>query len=84
MNRRAQRQHKHKTEKKHIKDPQKKYHLGTVSKIFYLRALTGFTAPTSPLIQIWIMTHKYLVCMRDPDLSMHHLPEHINQDNKRR
>ena len=34
INRRAQRHSKHKTEK-NIKDPQKKYHLGTVSKIFY-------------------------------------------------
>ena len=35
-NRRSQRQSKHKTEK--TKDPQKKYHLETVSKIFYWRA----------------------------------------------
>ena len=33
LNRRAQRHSKHKT-KKPIKDPQKKYRLGTVSKIF--------------------------------------------------
>ena len=38
INRRAQRHGKHKTEKKKIKDPQKKYRLGTVSKIFYWRA----------------------------------------------
>ena len=37
INRRAQRYSKHKTEK-NINDPQKKYHLGTVSKIFYWRA----------------------------------------------
>ena len=37
INRRVQRHSKHKTEKK-IKDPQKKYRLGTVSKIFYWRA----------------------------------------------
>ena len=40
-NRRAQRHSKHKTEQKqnkNIKDPQKKYRLGTVSKIFYWRA----------------------------------------------
>ena len=36
INRRSQRHSKHKTEK-NIKDPQKKYHLGTVSKIFYWR-----------------------------------------------
>ena len=37
INRRPQRHNKHKTEK-NIKDPQKKYRLGTVSKIFYWRA----------------------------------------------
>ena len=34
INRRAQRHSKHKSEK-NMKDPQKKYRLGTVSKIFY-------------------------------------------------
>ena len=38
INRRAQRHSKHKTEKKPIKDPQKKYRLGTVNKIFYWMA----------------------------------------------
>ena len=37
INRRAQRHSKHKTEQ-NIKDPQKKYRLGTVSKIFYWSA----------------------------------------------
>ena len=37
INRRAQRNSKHKTEK-NIIDPKKKYRLGTVSKIFYWRA----------------------------------------------
>ena len=37
INRRAQRHNKHKQED-NIKYPQKKYHLGTVSKIFYWRA----------------------------------------------
>ena len=37
INRRAQRHSIHKTEK-NIKDPQKKYRLGTVSKIFYWMA----------------------------------------------
>ena len=37
INRRPQRQSKHKTEK-NIKDPQKKYRLGTIGKIFYWRA----------------------------------------------
>ena len=31
------------TRKKNIKDPQKKYHLGTVCKIFYQRAHAGLT-----------------------------------------
>ena len=65
MNRRAERHSKHKTEK-NIRDPQKKYRLGTVSKIFYWRAETGLTAPISPLIQMWIKTHGFLVCMKDP------------------
>ena len=38
INRRAQRHSKHKTEKKNIKDPQKKYRLELVCKIFYYRA----------------------------------------------
>ena len=38
INRRAQSLSKHKREKKHIKDPQKKYRLGMVNKIFYWRA----------------------------------------------
>ena len=37
INRRAQRHSKHKTEK-NIKEPQKKYRLGMVRKIFYRRA----------------------------------------------
>ena len=40
VNRRAQRHSKHKTEKKPIKDPQKKYRLEPVSKIFYWRYFT--------------------------------------------
>ena len=65
INRRAQR-HSTKQKKKHTKYPLKKYRFGTVSKIFYLRAQSGFVAPTSPLFQMWIKTHKYLVCMKDP------------------
>ena len=83
INRLVQRHSNHKTEK-NIKDPQKKYRLGTVNKIFYWRAETRLTAPTSPLIQMWIKTHRYLVCMNDPNLSMHHLLKHINQDITRR
>ena len=43
----------------HITDDlQKKCRLGKVSKIFYSRAYTGFTAPTSPLVQMWIKVSK--------------------------
>ena len=56
INRRAQRHSKHKTEQKH-KISTKKYRLGTVSIIFYWRAYTSLTVPTSPLIQMWIKTH---------------------------
>ena len=38
--------HSYTRQKKIIKDQQKKYRLGTASKIFYWRAKTGFTAPT--------------------------------------
>ena len=38
MNRRAQSHNRRKTEKNNIIDPQKKYRLGTVSKIFYWMA----------------------------------------------
>ena len=37
INRRAQRHNRHKTEE-NMKDPQEKYRLGTLSKIFYSRA----------------------------------------------
>ena len=36
--------------------------------IFYFRALTGFTAPTSPLVQMWIKTHRCLDRMKDAQL----------------
>ena len=38
LNTRAQRHSKHKTRQKNTKYPQKKYRLGTVSKIYYWRA----------------------------------------------
>ena len=41
INRRSQRQSKHKTEK-NIKDPQNKYRLGTVSKNILLEGLNQF------------------------------------------
>ena len=51
---------------KNIKDPQKKYRPGTVSKIFHRRAQTGPTAPTSPPTQMRIKSHKHLARTKDP------------------
>ena len=48
-------------------DPQKKYRLGTVGKNILLEGLIRFhSAPTSPLVQMWIKTHRCLVCTKDP------------------
>ena len=53
-------------QKKNIKDPQKKYRLGTVSNNILLEGLNRlYGAPTSPLIQMWIKTHRYLICTKD-------------------
>ena len=50
-----------------INDPQKKHCLGTVSKNILLEGLNWFNgAPTSPLVQMWIKTHRCLVCKKDP------------------
>ena len=47
-------------------DPQKKHRLRTVSKNILLEGLNQFNgAPTSPIVQMWIKTHRYLVCMKD-------------------
>ena len=65
INRRIQMHSKHKTEK-NIKDPHKKYRLGTVSKNILLEGLNRFNGtPTSPLVQMWIKTHSGLLCMKD-------------------
>ena len=49
-----------------INDPQKKHRLGTVSKNILLEGLNRYNgAPTSPLILMWIKTHRCLVCMKD-------------------
>ena len=62
-----------------------KYHLGTVSKNILLEGLNRFHgALTSSLVQMRFKTHRCLVCMKDPNLLMHHLLDHINQDIKRR
>ena len=66
INRRAQRHSKHKTEQKRKRFtkeiPPWNGHLGIL-----LEGLNRFNgAPTSPLIKMWIKTHRYLVCMKDP------------------
>ena len=50
-----------------INDPQKKHRLGTVSIHILLEGWSWFNgAPTSPLVQMWIKTHRCLVCRKDP------------------
>ena len=47
-----------KQDRNNINDPQKKHHLGKVSKNILLEGLNGFNgASTSPLVQMWIETH---------------------------
>ena len=51
-----------KQDRNNINDPQKKHRLGTFSKNILLEGLNRFNgAPTSPLIQMWIKAHNYLV-----------------------
>ena len=58
---------------------------GRPMKSAILEGLNQFNvAPTSPLVQMWIKTHRCLICMKNPNLSMHHILEHINQDIRRR
>ena len=65
-------------------DPQKKYRLERVSKNILLEGWTGFTAPASPLVKMWIKKHRFWFAWKTPNLSMHHLQEHINQYIKKR
>ena len=58
-----------KQDRNNINDLQKKHRLGTTSKNILLEGLTQFYgAPSSPLVQMWIRTHRCLVCMKDPEL----------------
>ena len=51
----------------YINDPQKKHRLKTVSKNTLLEGLNLIHGvPTSPLVQVWIKTHRCLVCIQDP------------------
>ena len=59
----------------------KKRRPGTVSK----KTTGGLKLVSwSPFILMWIKTHRCLVCMKIPKLSMNHILVHINQDIKRR
>ena len=49
---------------KSTNDPQTKYRLGPVSKKYLTGGLKLVTAPTPPLVQMWIKTHRCLVCMK--------------------
>ena len=53
-----------KQNRNNTKDPQKKYRLGTVSKNILLEGLSRFNG--APLVQMWIKTHRCLVCINDP------------------
>ena len=56
-----------KTRQKLHKWSQKKHRLGKVSKNILLEGLNLFHGvPTSPLVQMWIKTHRCLVCIKDP------------------
>ena len=57
-----------KQDRYNINDPQRKYRLGMVSKNILPEGLNRLNgAPTSPLVQMWIKTHRCLVCMKDPN-----------------
>ena len=54
-------------DRNNINDPQMKHRLGRVSKYILQEGLNRFhCAPTSPLVQFWIKTHRCLVCIKDP------------------
>ena len=53
-----------KQDRNNINDPQKKLRHEKVSKNILLEGLNRFNgALTSPLVQMWIKTHRCLVCM---------------------
>ena len=56
-----------KQDRNDMNDPQKKHRLGTGSKNILLKGLNRFNgASTSPLVQMWIKSHRCLVCTKDP------------------
>ena len=57
-------------DRNNVNDQQKNNRLGTVSRIILLEGLNRFNgAPASPLGQMWIKTHRCLVCMKNSNLS---------------
>ena len=67
VNHKAPINRREKQDRNNINGPQKKHRLRTVSKNILLEGLNCFhCAPTSPLVQMWIKTHRCLVCMKDP------------------
>ena len=67
INRRGQRHSKHKTEKTH------NTHKSITALEWPVKYFTGGLKPangepTSTLVQMWIKTHRCLVCMKDPKL----------------
>ena len=51
-------------DRNNIKDPHKKQRLVTVSTTILLECLNN--EPSSPLVKMWIQTHRCFVCMKDP------------------
>ena len=72
------------TRQKNIKDPQKKHRLGTLSRIFYWVGLNRFYGANLTLNSDVDQDTLKFGLHETPNLSMHHLPEHINQDITRR
>ena len=56
-----------KQDRNNINDPQRSTALERSVKNILLEGLNRFNGPpTSPLVQMWIKTHRCLVCMKDP------------------
>ena len=69
-----------------MNDPQKKYRLGMVSKNILLECLNQFHSANLTLSSD-VDQDTEIIGLHErqtPNLSMHHLLEHINQDIKRR
>ena len=83
INRQTRMKAQQKQDRNNINDPQKKHRLGTISQNILLEGLNRFHgAPTLPLVQMWIKTHRYFA-WDTPNLSIHYLLEHINKDIRR-